>query len=88
MLKEHVLWDLFLSRTDLGQLIGHLIFNPWDTMKLQSFLSAMAPRSKKKGKACAPAECRPVLEPALDRSTVINREGLDKVRPALAADSN
>ena len=48
----------------------------------------MAPRSKKKGKACAPAESRLVLEPTLERSTVINQEGLAKVRPALDADSN
>ena len=53
-----------------------------------SFPSSMAQRSKKKGKACAPAESWPVLEPALERSTVINQEGLAKIRPTLAADSN
>ena len=48
----------------------------------------MAPTSRKKGKACAPIESRLGLEPALDLSMVINQERLDKVRPALAADSN
>ena len=48
----------------------------------------MAPRSKKKGKACASAESRPVLALSLERSMMINREGLDKVWLALAAYSN
>ena len=48
----------------------------------------MAPRLKKKGKARASAEFLPGLEPALGRSTVIIQEGLDKIWPALAVDSN
>jgi hypothetical protein len=47
----------------------------------------MAPRAKK-GKTYMPAEPSPGLEPALERSTVINQEGLGKVRQALAADTN
>jgi hypothetical protein len=47
----------------------------------------MAPR-KKKGKTPAAAEPSPGPEPALGRSTVINQVGLDKVRHAIAADSN
>ena len=49
----------------------------------------MAPKPrKKKGKPLAPAGPPPALEPALEQSTVINEEGLDKVRHVLAADSN
>ena len=29
-----------------------------------------------------------VFEPAIERSVVVNQEGMDKVRPTLAADSN
>jgi hypothetical protein len=47
----------------------------------------MAPRAKK-GKTHATAEPSPGPEPALERSTVINQEGLGKVRQALAADTN
>ena len=39
---------------------------------------------KPRAPACPP----PDLEPALEQSMVINQEGLDKVRHALAADSN
>ena len=42
----------------------------------------------KKGEARAPAESPLGLEPMLGRSMLINQEGLDKVRHALAADSN
>ena len=48
----------------------------------------MAPRSNKKGKACASTESWPILEPALKRSTVINQDRLAKVRPSLPTDSN
>jgi hypothetical protein len=50
----------------------------------------MAPRPKKKGKGktCALVESPLAYEPAFERSEVLNQEGLDKVRPALAADSN
>jgi hypothetical protein len=49
----------------------------------------MAPKStKKKGSTSTPAGPHPDLEPALGRSTVLNLEGLDKVLPALAADTN
>ena len=34
------------------------------------------------------AELLPWSEPVLDRSTVVNQEGLDKVRQARAADCN
>ena len=39
-------------------------------------------------KSHAPAGPPTGLEPALEQSTVINQEGLDKVRHALAADSS
>ena len=49
----------------------------------------MAPKPRKrKGKPLAPAGPLPALEPALEQSTVINEEGLDKVHHALATDSN
>ena len=43
---------------------------------------------KKKGKTRAPVESPLAFEPALERSTVVNQEGVDKIRPALAANSN
>ena len=49
----------------------------------------MAPEErKKKGKSCAPADPPQALELALEQSTVINQEGLDKVCPTIATDSN
>ena len=51
----------------------------------------MAPSQKKKKgkwKTRASALASPVFKPAIERSVVVNQEGLDKVRPALAADSN
>ena len=51
--------------------------------------SVMAPQSrKKKEKPHAPASFPSALGPTLERSAVINQEGLDKVRHALAVDSN
>ena len=49
----------------------------------------MSPRltRKKKGKTRAPVDSLPAFEPALERSTVVNREMLDKIRPKLAANS-
>ena len=45
-------------------------------------------KKKEKGKTRALAEAPPAFEPAIERSVVINKEGLDKVRHALAASSN
>ena len=39
-------------------------------------------------KSHAPAGPPTGLEPALEQSTVINQEGLDKIRPVLASNSN
>ena len=50
-------------------------------------LGAPKPR-KKKVKSLAPAGPPLALEPAFEQSMMINKEGLDKVRHALAADSN
>jgi hypothetical protein len=49
---------------------------------------ATGSEKRKKKKTGAPAQSRPGLQPDLDRSTVNNSEGLAKVRPAVAADSN
>ena len=45
-------------------------------------------KKKGKGKTRASAEVSPAFEPAIERSVVVNREGLDKVRPILTSDSN
>ena len=47
----------------------------------------MAPR-KKMGNTPAAAEPSPWPEPTLNQSMMINWEGLDKVRHAIAADSD
>jgi hypothetical protein len=47
----------------------------------------MAPAGKK-GKAAAAAPSAPAVEPALQRSIIANREGLDKVIPMTASDQN
>ena len=50
---------------------------------------AMAPKPrKKKVKPRSPACPPPALEPALEQSTMINKEGLDKDRHVLAASSD
>ena len=48
----------------------------------------MAPKSKKRNGARAPEGPSSGLEPALDKSIVINYEGLDKVHLSLVADPN
>ena len=48
----------------------------------------MAPWSKKKRRASASVEPLPAFEPSLKRSMVVNQEGLDKIRPVLAGNSN
>ena len=50
---------------------------------------AMAPKPrKKKGNPLAPDGSSSALEPALEQSTVNNKEGVDKVHHTLVADSN
>ena len=50
----------------------------------------MAPSQMKKGKkkTHTSIQAPPVLEPAIERSVVLNQEAMDKVCPALASDFN
>ena len=64
-------------------------FLPWSDLSTGPPCRYRAtPEEEGKGEICAKAESPPTFEPAVERSIVVNQEGMDKVRLVLASNSN